>query len=174
MSFNYDSMDVQPNYEVWGGVQIIKESSSLPHEQVLGQLHLLLIQYVNHQSLGRVFLSNTAVYAEEGTRDFVCPDLTYVSNEKKHQLRRNGIFGAPDLIVEIISPGLRNTTRDAVDKFKLYEKNGVQEYWMVDFVEREVHMYGLKDGIYDRIGQSSVLPGIELPLDVIFQDVDDY
>lgn len=172
MAFEYHSIDMEGRYEVWDGAQVLREPSSLPHESVLGQLHLILQQFVNRHRTGRVFLSNAAVYAHGETGDYVMPDLTYVSNERRHLLRPNGIFGAPDLIVEIVSPGLRNATRDAVDKFRLYERHGVREYWMVDYIERQIYMHGLADGKYEPIGRSDVLPGIELPTETIFRDID--
>lgn len=172
MALEYNSTDMESRYEVWNGVQVVKEPSSLPHEQVLGQLYLLLQNYVNQHGAGMVFLSNAAVYAHGGTGDFVMPDLTYVSKERKHLLKQNGVFGAPDLTVEIVSPGIRNTRRDTVDKFSLYERNGVKEYWLVDYIGLEVHMYGLIDGQYVPIEESAVLPGIELPIDTIFKNID--
>lgn len=168
MAVEYNAMDMENRYEVWNGVQVIREPAAVPHEQVVGQLYLIMLNYVNKHNAGMVLLSNTAVHAKGDAVDYVMPDLTFVSQERKHLIRRNGVHGAPDLAVEIVSPGLQSMKRDIVDKFQLYERTGVKEYWMIDYVGREIQMYGLVDGKYERIDQSAVLPGIELRAETIF------
>jgi Uma2 family endonuclease len=74
----------------------------------------------------------------------VQPDICIICDESK--LDEKGCNGAPDLIVEILSPG--NSKHDADTKFRLYEEAGVQEYWMVESEEKLVFIYTLRDGIY--------------------------
>jgi len=171
MALEYRSMDMKDHYEVWEGAIVIREPAAVPHEQVVGRLYLILMQYVDKQGSGIVLLSNTAVHTKGDSVDYVMPDLTFVSQERMHLVHGNGIAGAPDLAVEVVSPGLQNTKRDLVDKFQLYERSGVKEYWMVDYAGREIQMFGLIDGQYVRIEQSTVLPGIELEGDSLFQGI---
>jgi len=171
MATEYRSMDMKDHYEVWDGAIVIREPAAVPHEQVVGRLHLILMQYVNKHDSGIVLLSNTAVHAKGDSVDYVMPDLTFVSHERMHLVRENGIAGAPDLAVEVVSPGLQNTKRDLVDKFQLYERSGVKEYWMVDYAGREIQLFGLLGDRYERIEQSAVLPGIELAADSLFQGI---
>lgn len=103
------------------------------------------------------------------------PDITVVCDRQK--LRAEGCFGAPDLVVEIISPS--TVKRDLHEKMKLYEQFGVREYWIVHPRDRTlvIHNPG-PDGLYlpsrllttgDFI-QSSVFPGMQLELDTLFTD----
>ncbi len=171
MALEYRSMDMKDHYEVWDGAIVIREPAAVPHEQVVGKLHLILMQYVNKHNAGIVLLSNTAVHTKGDSVDYVMPDLTFVSHERMHLVRENGIAGAPDLAVEVVSPGLQNTKRDLVDKFQLYERSGVKEYWMVDYAGHEIQLFGLFGDQYARIEQSAVLPGIELAADSLFQGI---
>lgn len=79
----------------------------------------------------------------------VQPDICVVCDENK--LDEYGCIGAPDWIIEILSPG--NTTHDSKTKFSLYEENGVQEYWMVDPGLKNVVVYTLEEGRYELRGE---------------------
>lgn len=78
--------------------------------------------------LGRLFLPPTDVILAED--QVVQPDLLFVAKERKSIIQFDGIHGAPDLVIEILSPS--TSGRDQVLKRKLYGKYGVQEYWIVD------------------------------------------
>lgn len=171
MATEHRSMDMKDHYEVWDGAIVIREPAAVPHEQVVGRLYLILMQYVNKHGSGIVLLSNTAVHTKGDSVDYVMPDLTFVSHDRMHLVRGNGIAGAPDLAVEVVSPGLQNAKRDLVDKFQLYERSGVKEYWMIDYTGREIQLFGLLDGQYARMEQSAVLPGIELAAESLFQGI---
>ena len=65
-------------------------------------------------------------------------------------VKEKGIFGTPDLVVEILSPS--TAVKDKMDKLKAYEKFGVKEYWIVSPQEKSVDVYLLKDGRLERCG----------------------
>jgi Uma2 family endonuclease len=73
----------------------------------------------------------------------VAPDVVWVSYERLAQIQDEaGHFrGAPELVVEVLSPGKVNENRDRLAKLKLYSVQGVQEYWIVDRVARRVEVY---------------------------------
>ena len=74
--------------------------------------------------------------------DGVIPDLVYLSNERRDEIATGArIYGAPNLVVEILSPGKQNMERDRKKKLKLYAKFGVEEYWIVDTRERAIEVY---------------------------------
>jgi Uma2 family endonuclease len=77
-------------------------------------------------------------------RTVVQPDICVVCDQTK--LDDQGCVGAPDWIIEIVSPG--NTARDTKTKFDLYEENGVQEYWIVYPGHKTVSAFVLEDGQY--------------------------
>lgn len=84
--------------------------------------------------------------------------------------------GAPDLIVEILSP--TSVRRDKIQKFELYERAGVREYWIVDPEPRSIEVWALRDGIYERLGihqsgavfLSPALGGVEIAVDIVFKN----
>ncbi|WP_162419492.1 Uma2 family endonuclease [Cyclobacterium roseum] len=105
----------------------------------------------------------------------VQPDLCVVCDPEK--LDELGCVGAPDLIVEILSPG--NNKKEIQLKYEVYEASGVKEYWVVHPDERTLLIYTLKAGKYlpsrlftfgDRV-RSMALPGFELDLDGVFGEL---
>ncbi len=105
------------------------------------------------------------------------PDICVVCDKSK--LDDRGCIGAPDLIVEILSPG--NTKMELLNKYQVYEEFGVREYWVVSQSDQSILIYTLNDlGKYqpskiytlsEKIS-SSVLPGFELVLDEVFGNLD--
>ncbi len=71
-------------------------------------------------------------------------------------IKRDGVYGAPDLIVEVLSPS--TARRDRGDKKTLYEQHGVQEYWIISPDEKSVEVYLLKDGKYELDDVYTVIP----------------
>jgi Uma2 family endonuclease len=104
----------------------------------------------------------------------VQPDLCVVCDPEK--LDEKGCFGAPDLIVEILSPG--NSKKEMSVKYRIYEEAGVKEYWLVHPLEREVRVYvlneagvfvGLAPVIEDDVLNSTIFPGLEIDLKAVFE-----
>lgn len=159
-------------YEVWDGEKKMMSPSSPRHEMVLSRIHFQLFSFVLECRAGELFMSNTPIYLhpERQPADFVMPDLSFVAKERKHIVRTNGIFGPPDLIVEVISPGLQNTRRDMLDKFAKYERSGVAEYWLVDPYGNDIEMYALTEGRYAKVDGSVLFPGLRLQKDFLFAE----
>ncbi len=105
----------------------------------------------------------------------VQPDLCIVCDKSK--LDDQGCNGAPDLIVEIISPN--NRKHDMDTKFKLYEEAGVLEYWIIESIDKVVLVYTLRDGIYiglkpfteGEIFESPLFPEMKIAMDDVFYRV---
>ncbi len=72
-------------------------------------------------------------------KDVVQPDVFFVGGEKLTMVRDRGVFGAPDLVVEILSPS--TVQRDLEKKLGLYQRYGVREYWIVDLESRTVDVW---------------------------------
>jgi Uma2 family endonuclease len=108
--------------------------------------------------------------------DVVEPDLLFVSTERAEVLTERNVQGAPDLVVEVGSPSTRR--RDEQTKLQLYERCGVQEYWVVDPDLDAVKVYRLVEGRYQRAAEltlaaqgvltSPLIPGLALSLADIF------
>ena len=103
----------------------------------------------------------------------VQPDLCVVCDESK--IDERGCCGAPDIIIEILSPG--NSKKELKNKFELYEEAGVLEYWIVAPAEEFITIWYLEDGRYtkgkpfatDQIITTPILPGLEINTTDIFK-----
>jgi Uma2 family endonuclease len=104
----------------------------------------------------------------------VQPDIVIICDASKLDAR--GCIGAPDLVVEILSPG--NNKKEIKDKFELYESNSISEYWVVFPSEQTLVIYTLQNGKYEPgrmltvgdIAQSKVVPGFSLDLKEVFEE----
>jgi Uma2 family endonuclease len=120
-----------------------------------------------------VRLSNTHAATNRRVRTVVQPDLCVVCDPAK--VDEFGCVGAPDWIVEIVSPG--SVGHDTKTKFDLYEENGVGEYWIVVPAEKSVITYVLRQGRYESAGEyyqpgripCHTVPGLNLDWNDIFQ-----
>ena len=110
--------------------------------------------------------------------DVVEPDLIYLSHERaKTVITEKHARGAPELVIEIASKGTRK--RDETLKRRLYERSGVDEYWIVDPEIDAIGVYRRSDGAYGRaielsreksdVLETPLLPGLQLPLTSIFK-----
>jgi len=97
----------------------------------------------NHQKiLGRIF-ANIHLWVEE---NIFQPDIVFVAKENTHLIKERGLFGAPDLVIEILSPS--NKGYDKKDKKQVYEKYGVKEYWIIEPNEKTVTGFTLINNIF--------------------------
>jgi Uma2 family endonuclease len=110
----------------------------------------------------------------------VQPDILFISRANRAIVAEKNIQGAPDLVVEIVSPNTRE--RDLVLKKKLYAKFGAKEYWLVFLNEQKIEVYRLEDqkyildGVYEKPGalKSPLLKGLKIRLSEVFRDLSDY
>ena len=101
---------------------------SIPHADLLNFLDAVLRLYVDRRGLG--FLYREVVAVRLDRRNVFQPDLAFYPADRRSDFRRNHIEGAPDLVVEVLSPG--TAARDTGPKFAEYERHGVIEYWVLD------------------------------------------
>lgn len=159
-------------HEIIDGEHYITPSPRIRHQEISRNLEWIIESYLKKNRVGvildapcDVLLSNT---------DIVVPDLIYISNENKNIITRANIQGAPDLIIEILSPS--NRIYDLELKRDLYEKYGVKEYWIIDPDEEMVEVYSLSGHRYpaslvykkDQIIKAGIIPGLELALKEVF------
>ena len=115
-------------YELLSGALVRFPSSREIHQYILGRLFLRLGAFIYGRNLGKVYCSPFDVVLSD--TDVVQPDLLFVSNGRESIITPENIQGAPDLVVEILSPA--TAARDRTLKLDLYARHGVQEYWIVD------------------------------------------
>lgn len=117
-----------------------------------------------------------------GPDDAVAPDVVWVRRERLAAvLGEDGkLHAAPDLVVEVLSPGSRNESRDLELKVSLYSRYGVLEYWIADWRDRTLLIYRRQDARLVRVATltaedtltSPLLPGFEVPVARLFPDPD--
>ena len=125
---DYCNTPDEVRYELLDGVLVMTPAPRVRHQRALRKLGTRLDRFLEEHSLGEVFLPPCDVVLSD--TDVVQPDLLFVSNERAHIITEENVGGAPDLIVEILSPA--TAERDRTFKRALYAKHGVQEYWLVD------------------------------------------
>ena len=131
--------------ELIDGILYMSPAPTTYHQLVIGTLHRVLANFVLDKALGTVFLSPVDVYLDE-TLNAVQPDLLFISKDSKLVMKRDGLYGAPDLIIEVLSP--TNPKHDLVRKKSLYEKFGVKEYWIVDPEAKDATGFELREAEY--------------------------
>ena len=177
----YDDFVLFPDdgmrHELIDGEHYVTPSPNTKHQVVLGNLHLLVANWLRVHRVGRVMLSPFDVVFTKF--DVVEPDLLYLSNERAAQvLTAANVQGVPELVVEIGSPSTRK--RDETIKRRLYERSGVSEYWFVDPELDVVRAYRAGAQGFGKPVELSLeagdvlttplLPGLEMPLSQIFQE----
>ncbi len=160
-------------YELFNGIIMKRAAPSLIHQKTARNLTTDITNFLRLNPLGEVYPSPVDV--EFDKYNAFQPDLAFVTNERSF-LYEDGdyIKGAPDLIVEIISPG--NVRRDRVDKKEICQQFAVREYWLIDPLSQTVEIYVMRDNDYhlhdflEQTGKatSTVLTGFELEISTLF------
>jgi Uma2 family endonuclease len=166
-------------HELIDGEHFVTPSPDTRHQTVLQNLNRALDACVRVRRLGKVFFAPFDVVF---TRfDVVEPDLLYIAAERLAILTEANVQGAPDLVVEVLSPSGRR--HDEVLKRDLYERGGVAEYWIVDPEAETVKVCRRAAGGAGRFARpllqslregdalsTPLLPGLELPLAAVFEE----
>lgn len=146
----YDDLKRLPDdgrrYEILEGQIYMSPSPTTRHQWTSGRLYLLLARWAAEKAGGKVFYAPMDVLLAYDT--VVQPDLIWVSPDRVDVLVKDIIEGAPDLVVEILSPG--TSERDRGIKMQVYARHGVREYWLVDTDARTVEMLSHREGTFTR------------------------
>jgi Uma2 family endonuclease len=161
-------------HELVDGEHFMTPSPGSGHQWVAQRLNGLLYQFVEAHRLGRVYFAPLDVVFTP--HDVVEPDLLFVSADRLGIITPANVQGAPDLVVEILSPASRR--HDEVRKLALYDRAGVVEYWLVDAeaetvkaFRRQGPHFGRPDLLGARHGdvlRTPLLPGLEIRLADVF------
>lgn len=159
-------------YEIVGGMLFVSPAPTSRHQDVAMQLATRLNLHILQTRCGKAFFSPIDIYLS--INDVVQPDIVVVLNEHLERIEEKGIVGAPDIVIEILSPSTLRS--DRVWKAALYARSGVQEYWIVDPGEETILVQSLDEDRYRAIGSfardaellSPLLPELRLELSQIF------
>ena len=127
-------------YEIIDGELYISRQPHWHHQRTCGKIVAALETWSAHTGAGEANLAPGVIFAED---DDVAPDVVWISQARRATaLGADGhLHAAPELVVEILSPGTANERRDREAKLKLYSRRGVLEYWIVDWRAQQVEIY---------------------------------
>lgn len=165
---DYYKLEDERRYEVREGELLMAPAPNIIHQRISGQLQYQISKHLKKKKIGELLTAPCDVVLDKN--NVVQPDLVYVSTKNSSMIRFEGVFGAPDMVAEIISP--TSHYRDSFEKKALYEKFGVQEYWLVDPANQVIEIFVLKNCKYELfsmasvkgIVSSSVIAGLEINL----------
>jgi Uma2 family endonuclease len=179
---DYLSWDMEEMVELING-KVFKKAAAAPrriHQWLAGNLYTELNQFLKGKKCQAYIAPFDVRLPVKSKRDdkiytVVQPDICVVCDPEK--LDDRGCIGAPDLVVEVLSPG--NKQLELQHKYEVYESSGIKEYWIMDPDSQTLLIYTLKDGKYQASrlmttgdkAKSSVLEGFELDLGEFLADV---
>ncbi|WP_293305321.1 Uma2 family endonuclease [Pedobacter sp. UBA5917] len=164
-----------------GKIFKMSPAPSSVHQQITGNIYRRLGNFLEKQPC-KVFISPFDVRFPKESKDdkdvytVLQPDICVICDRNKIDIR--GCIGAPDLVVEVLSPG--NSKMELLNKYRVYEEFGVKEYWIVSQSDQNVLIYTLNEDSKFQPSKiftlsetitSSVLPGFELALDDVFEEM---
>ena len=143
------------------------------HQDILGNLHYILRSHLEKRPSGSVHLAPSDVQLTD--LNIYQPDLYYVSNARRAILNDQGARGAPDLVVEILSPKTAKLDRGV--KREIYARSGVEEMWVVDPAAKKISVYRFAEAIDTPLGtygikqkfESPLFPGLKIDLLRVFE-----
>jgi Uma2 family endonuclease len=124
----YESLPEGTRVQLIQNKLIISPSPLDRHQKVSIKLASQLFVFTEKHDLGEVRAAPYDVHLDD--ENVYQPDIVFISNENLHNIHKNGFYGAPELVIEILSPS--NATYDLENKKAVYERYGVKEYWIVD------------------------------------------
>ena len=163
VKFNYQDylhLPEDKRYELIEGDLYMVPSPNINHQSILRDLGTLLLDHVRRNNLGVVLYAPCDVVLSD--EDVVQPDILFVSKGRRSIIKEQCIKGAPDLVIEILSPS--TAERDLSIKKKLYFKFGVKEYWIVDVEAKNVEVMIMGDDNFETFRVFSEGSSLKSPL----------
>jgi Uma2 family endonuclease len=164
-------------YEIIDGELFVSTQTHFYHQLVCGNIYGLLKNWNDQTQLGRPVIAPGLIFADD---DDVVPDVAWLSKERLAiALADDGkLHSAPDLVIEVLSPGSTNKRRDREAKLKLYSRRGVPEYWIVDWLAHSVEIYRRQNTELELFAtltkgdvlESPLLPGFSAQTAELFDD----
>ncbi len=161
-------------YELLNGVISTADAPTYRHQITVRAVFRLIDRWVDDQDLGDTIFAPVDVVLDD--QNSLQPDILFIDAQHLTMVRGAKVYGAPQLIVEVISPGSRS--RDSVEKPMRYALAGATEYWLVDPELETFSVFALVENVYveraageDGIVESMVLPGLRINAETDFATV---
>jgi len=169
---DYLAIDDGNRYEIIEGELVLTPSPSIIHQHIAATIETVIKNFVAQSNLGMVLIAPLDVVLD--SKVVLQPDVLFVSRERYYIITAACLKGAPDLVVEVISPS--SGVRDRIKKSRIYRRYGVKEYWLADPGARTVEVLSEGDrgwylaGAYyeEEILTSPLLPGLQVKLKEVF------
>ncbi len=166
------------HYEIIDGELFMSKQPHYYHQKTCGNVYFLLQNWSYRTNLGEANFAPGVIFADD---DDVAPDVAWISFERrKTALEDDGkLHAAPEIAIEVVSPGWQNAKRDRETKLKLYSRRGVAEYWIIDWVNRQTEVYRRENAALTLIAtlfdadtlDSPLLPGFNCQIKELFQGI---
>lgn len=176
----YDDLEAIPQeregdrHELIDGELVVTPSPTPNHQIISVNIEYALLLHIRERGLGMMLHAPADIRLTPD--NVLIPDIIFIAQNRLHIIGPKTIDAAPDLVVEILSPGTRR--RDLDTKRSLYARFGVQEYWIVDPDARSVTVLALMGDRYEPVPladegiiQSRVLPGLNMALATVFMGI---
>ncbi len=159
-------------YQLIDGEIIEMPSSKTIHQKILLFIGSTFLFFIRSKNLGEVFVAPMDVYLSD--TETYQPDVFIILNQNTSIIEENRIKGAPDLVVEILSPS--TAYYDLRHKKNTYEASGVKEYWILDPIEKSLEIYSLVQNKFilqaeykkADVAKSLLIAGLEINLAEVF------
>jgi len=165
-------------YEIIDGELYVAKQPDWEHQFVCVRILMFLQTWSDQTQLGMANLAPGIIFTDDNN---VVPDVVWISRERlRTALQADGkLHTSPELMIEVLSPGAENERRDREVKLKLYSRRNAQEYWVVNWQERNIEVYRRQEGVLelDRTLnendtlQTPLLPGFHCKVGQLFTSV---
>ena len=162
-------------YEIINGELFMSKSPHWHHQAACTKVAAKLTLWSESNGDGQTIINPGVIFSDAND---VIPDVVWISNERLATLMDDAghLNGAPELVIEVLSFGMRNEERDRTAKRKLYETQGVREYWVLDWRLKQVEVYRREAGELHRVATllpeetltSPLLPGFGCVVSTLF------
>jgi Uma2 family endonuclease len=161
-----------PRYQLIEGYLYMAPAPNRYHQDISRNLELIIGNYLATRPIGKMYHAPFDVYLDE--HDVFQPDILFVSNARAGIFTEAGAEGAPDLVVEILSP--KTSRLDRENKKKMYAQHGVTELWIIDPLKFRIDVFLLQknsrnpSAVYGRDGriETPLLPGLSIECAEVF------
>ena len=159
-------------YQLIGGKLIMNPSPVPYHQEISRKLSRNIGRFIEENGLGTLYYAPLDVIF--GEQEVYQPDIIFISNDNAIIIGEKNIKGAPDMVIEILSP--ETAYYDMREKFKVFEQSGVKEYWIVDPGLKKIEVYENVEKRYKIFSEaekegaviSKIMDGLSIPLIDIF------
>ncbi len=162
-------------YELFEGELSVAKAPSLKHQELIGRFTTILTNYLDVNPIGKVWITPGVIFNEYNS---AIPDLVFIVKDRIDRIASGiHIVGAPDLAIEIMSPGSENVRRDQIVKRQTYARFGVKEYWIVEPIVEVIEISRLQNNVLASVGtfrnadeiSSLLLPDLSFTVKDVFR-----